>query len=242
MSRVKLTLLVGFLLQISPVFANISDLQLLGGESNQDLNVLHSKFQESYQSLLTLLRSFSKVIVTVKSMELDTKQLLALFQSEDAELITYTQRTDRPDQNENSELYSKLDGAVARLKDRFDAICLQGVISLYASLKEISQELSHHIMIEIDNMSDIWVNEQVQLRIREDFIAEADKLETLRTLFLTEKKVLQSKEVVIDGSVVVSLLGEEFVRGLEPDDAALISVAKLLKTGVPLKNTIQSNQ
>ncbi len=242
MSRVKLTLLVGFLLQISPVFANIADLQLLGGESDQDLNVLHSRFQESYQSLLTLLTLFSKVIVTIDSMESDNRKLAALFESEDAELIKYTQRTDRTGQNVNSELYSKLDETVTRLKDRFDTFCLQGVISLYASLKETSRELARHIMIEIDKMSDIWVNEQVQPRIREDFIAEANKLETLRTLFLTEKKVLESKEVVIDGSVVVSLLGEEFVRDLEPDDAALISVAKLLKTGVPLKNTIHSNQ
>ena len=96
-------------------------------------------------------------------------------------------------------------------------------------------------MIEIDKMSDIWVNEQVQPRIREDFIAEADKLETLRTLFLTEKKVLESKEVVIDGSVIISLLGEEFVRNFEIHEDTLISVAKLLKTGVPLENTIQSN-
>ena len=128
MSRVKITLLVGFLLQISSVFANTSDLKFSEGESNQDLNVLHSKFQESYESLLTLLRLFSKICVTIESMELDTKKLLALFQSEDAELAVYTQKTDRPDQNVNPALYLKLDESVARLRHRFDTFCLQGVL------------------------------------------------------------------------------------------------------------------
>ena len=65
MSRAKMTLLIGFLFQVSLVFASDPDLDL-----STDLNeVLYARFTESYQSLLIVVRSFTEVKVTTQRLK-----------------------------------------------------------------------------------------------------------------------------------------------------------------------------
>lgn len=229
MSRVKMTLLIGFLFQVSLVVANDSDLDL-----STDLNgVLYARFTESYQSLLTVVRSFTEVKVTTQRLKNIMPELIRLFRSQDSPLVLYARSLDQ-----NLSLYdmaypatySELEDDTDEYSEIMEEVYRVVIPSIYKRLSKLSKNLSFHIYSKIQIIDGIWDNPSVRFEIIESFESQPNQLEALEELLVHYKNISDSEVFELKRSSVAGLLGDAFLSDLESDEEILIRLLKVIKT------------
>jgi len=234
MSRVKITLWVGFLLSVSSIFANDSHLELPQDNLFIDLNEsLYTRFKKSYESLLTVVGAFSEVTITAENLKYIMTEVVCLFKSKDTAIILYA-RT--PDENLNSHdtTYSathfELRANIDEYLENMEKIYGSAMPAFYKSLMKLSKNLSLHIRSKIQIINHIWSNESVRLRIIKDFESQPIQLKALQDLLMSHRDISDVEVFEIQRSSVAGLLGEKFISDLEFDEDMLIRIARLTKT------------
>jgi hypothetical protein len=231
MSRVKMTLLIGFLFQVSLVFANDFDSDL---DLSTDLNgVLYARFTESYQSLLTVVRSFTEVKVTTQRLKNIMPEIIQLFKSHDTPLVLYAHSLDQNLSLHDitySETYSELEDDTDEYLEIMEEFYGVVIPSIYKRLSKLSKNLSFHLYSKIQIIDGIWDNPSVRFKIIESFKSQPTQLKALEDLLVYYKKISDLEVFELQRSSIVDLLGDDFLSDLESDEEILIRLLKVIKT------------